>query len=98
MRLSYYCIVARNLGSSRAALQRGPVTRGVLRLAKHLTFEVLESNHHHSHIVEGLSVEGIFQNTLNCQPTLLVHILCQFELFVIYCDTVPHAARDVLVR
>ena len=70
----------------------------MLRLAKHLPFEVLKSNHHHSHIVEGLSVEGIFQNTLNCQPALLVHILCQFEILVIYGDTVPHAARDVLVR
>lgn len=70
----------------------------MLRLAKHLAFEVLESNHNHSHVVEGLPVEGIFQNTLNCQPTLLVHILCQFELFVVYGDTVPHAARDVLVR
>lgn len=70
----------------------------MLRLAKHLAFEVLESNHHHSHVVEGLPIEGIFQNTLNCQPTLLVHILCQFELFVVYGDTVPHAARDVLVR
>ena len=70
----------------------------MLRLAKHLSFEVLESNHHHSHIVEGLPVKGIFQNTLNCQPTLLVHILSQFELFVIDGNTVPHAARDILVR
>jgi len=64
----------------------------MLRLSKHLSFEILESYHDDSHIIERLSVKGIFQNAFDSQTALLVNILGKFEIFVINADTVPHAS------
>jgi len=41
---------------SSTTLQGWPVTGWMLGLSKHLPFEILESDHHHSDIVEGLSI------------------------------------------
>ena len=79
------------------ALEGRAIGRGVLALPEHLPFEVLEGYHHHRHVVEGLTVERVLQNALHGQPTLLVHVLRQFLIFVIHGYTIPHADAAVFV-
>ena len=100
MRMAGSCsnCITRNLSnSSGTGLQGRPITRRMLTLSKHLTFEILEGNHHDRHIVEGLPVERIFQNALNSHSTLLMHVLSKFAILVVYGHTVPYTAANVFV-
>lgn len=69
----------------------------MLGLSKHLPFEILESNHDYSDIVERLSIQGIFQNALDSQTALLMNILGKFEIFIVDTYAVPHTVADILV-
>lgn len=69
----------------------------MLALAEDLPLEILESNHHDCHVVEGLPVEGIFQNTFHCKAALLVDVLCQLLILIVDSYTVPDTGRDIFV-
>jgi hypothetical protein len=77
----------------------------MLALAKHSSFEALESYHDHRHIIKGLSIEGVLEGALYCKTTLLVHILSSMLLLFLRVSTsstpqvaaTPHAVVDVLV-
>ena len=74
---------------------------GVLALAKNLSLEILESNHHNCHIVEGLSVKRIFEHALNGETALLMHALSRaivgIRLPLVFVAGFPDTTRDVLV-
>jgi hypothetical protein len=69
----------------------------VLALTKHLAFEVLECNHYNCNVIEGLPVERILEDALYREAWLLVHVLSQFLVFVVHCDTVPGAGGNILI-
>jgi hypothetical protein len=82
---------------SCAALERRPVTRGVLGLTKDLSLEVLEGDHDHGHIVKGLSIERVLKDALNCKATLLMNVLGKFLILVVNRDTVPDTGTYIVV-
>ena len=79
----------------RACPGRALLSGGLLLLvlAKHLSLEIREADHHDRHVIERPSHQRILDNIFHSEPALLMHVGCPPVA-----HTIPDALHGLLIR